>query len=144
MAKAYKVPDNPGGIEDPAHLETQIVPISRMTVRSFFTSPTQGGEIPSGRPCELVGIAFDGGSGIRTVEVSADGGVSWSPATLGPDLGRFSFRRWRLRWTPSGRGPQRLSVRATSRDGQTQPSEPGWNRGGYMRNVIEELIVSVV
>jgi len=35
-------------------------------------------------------------------------------------------------------------VRATAGDGQTQPREAGWNRGGYMRNVIEELLVSVV
>jgi hypothetical protein len=115
-----------------------------MSIRSFFTSPTPGGEISSGRPCELVGVAFDGGSGVRTVEVSADRGVTWMPATLGSDLGRYSFRRWRLAWTPSRRGPQRLLVRATARDGQTQPSEPGWNRGGYMRNVVEELIVAVV
>jgi hypothetical protein len=27
------------------------------------------------------GIAFDGGSGIRTVEVSADGGITWAAAT---------------------------------------------------------------
>jgi sulfite dehydrogenase len=144
MAKAYKVPDNVAGIEDPAHLATQVVPISRMTVRSFFTMPAPGAELPRGQACEIDGIAFDGGSGIRKVEVSADGGTNWVAATLGPDLGRYSFRRWRFTWTPAGRGSQRLLVRATARDGQTQPREAGWNRGGYMRNVIEELSVSVV
>ena len=144
MAKAYKIPDTPGGIEDPAHLETQVVPINRMTVRSFFTTPVPNSEILRGRPCEFDGIAFDGGSGIRTVEVSVDGGATWAAATLDPDLGRYSFRRWRFAWTPSSRGPLRLLVRATARDGQTQPREAGWNRGGYMRNVIEDLVVTVV
>ncbi|HEV3344934.1 MAG TPA: molybdopterin-dependent oxidoreductase [Pirellulales bacterium] len=144
MAKAYKVPDNASGIEDPAQLATQLVPISRMTVRSFFTTPDPGAEVPKGRPCEVDGIAFDGGSGIQTVEVSADAGTTWMAATLGSDLGRYSFRRWRLTWTPTARGPQHLLVRATARDGQTQPHEAGWNRGGYMRNVLEGLAVTVV
>jgi sulfite dehydrogenase (cytochrome) subunit A len=144
MAKAYKVPDNPAGNEDSAHLATELVPINRMTVRSFFTSPDAGAQIPSGKPYEVDGIAFDGGSGIRSVEVSADGGASWAAANLGSNLGRYSFRRWRFTWTPTGRGPQSLLARATARDGQTQPREAGWNRGGYMRNVIEQLVVSVV
>jgi DMSO/TMAO reductase YedYZ molybdopterin-dependent catalytic subunit len=144
MAKAYKIPDTPGGLEDPDHLSTQLVPINRMTVRSFFTTPASYAEVPVGRPCEVDGIAFDGGSGIRSVEVSVDGGSTWGGTTLDPDLGRYSFRRWRFVWTPPVRGTQRLLVRAIARDGQTQPLEAGWNRGGYMRNVIEELTATVV
>lgn len=143
MAKAYKVPNNRMGIEDPKHLETQLVPISRMTVRSFFTTPEPNSTISRGQPCEIDGIAFDGGSGIQKVDVSTDGGKTWAATTLGTDLGNYSFRRWRFAWTPSNPGPQRLLVRATARDGQTQPREAGWNRGGYMRNVIEELTVTV-
>ena len=57
--------------------------------------------MPAGRAVEVEGIAFDGGSGIRGVEVSTDGGSTWAAATLGDDLGRYSFRRWRYRWTPA-------------------------------------------
>jgi hypothetical protein len=144
MAKAYHIPRTPNGDEDPNHLSHDLVPINRMNVRSFITTPDAGAEVPGGRPSELDGIAFDGGSGIRSVEVSADGGETWSPATLGDDLGPFSFRRWRLAWTPPAPGEYRLKVRATNRDGATQPVVPGWNRGGYMRNVIEELPVRAV
>ena len=35
-------------------------------------------------------------------------------------------------------------VRAVNEKGETQPSEAGWNRSGYMRNVIEEWPVEVV
>lgn len=139
MAKAYKMSTAPNGDEDPKALAKDTVPISRLNVRSFFTTPDDNAEVPSGKPCALDGIAFDGGSGIRGVEVSADGGATWLNADLGDDLGRYSFRRWRLNWTPPARGEYQLKVRAAGRDGGTQPEVAGWSRGGYMRNVVERL-----
>ena len=129
MAKAYKLPRRPNGDEDPNHLATDLVPISALNVRSFITTPAANAQVPRGRPCEVDGIAFDGGRGIHSVEVSADAGASWHPATLGDELGRFSFRRWRWIWTPPAAGRYRLRVRASNRDGATQPGVAGWNRG---------------
>ena len=144
MAKAYKIPTNPNGVEDPhAKLSDHLIPINRMNVRSFVTAPEPGSTVPAGRAIEVEGIAFDGGSGIRGVEVSVDGGSTWAGAVLGDDLGRYSFRRWRYRWTPESQGEHRLLVRATSRDGEVQPDKEGWNRGGFMRNVVEEMTVHV-
>ena len=125
-------------------LTDHLIPINRMNVRSFVTAPEPGSTLSAGRAIEVEGIAFDGGSGIRGVEVSADGGVTWAGAELGNDLGRYSFRRWRYRWTPQSRGDHRLRSRATAGDGQVQPDKEGWNRGGYMRNVVEEMTVHVV
>jgi DMSO/TMAO reductase YedYZ molybdopterin-dependent catalytic subunit len=144
MDPAYRIPTTPNAVESPGELAKQTVPINRLNVRSFFTSPDRGSRVARGRPCELAGIAFDGGDGIRGVEVSADGGGSWLAAELGDDLGRFSFRRWRLSWRPDAAGPQRLLVRAVSTSGESQPAQAGWNRSGYMRNVIEEWSVEVV
>jgi DMSO/TMAO reductase YedYZ molybdopterin-dependent catalytic subunit len=144
MNPAYRIPPTPNGVESPTHLAKVTIPINRMNVRSFFTSPEPGARVPLGRPCELDGIAFDGGSGIKKVEVSGDGGKSWREAELGEDLGNYSFRRWRLAWQPETAGEQTWQVRATSKDGKTQPSVAGWNRSGYMRNVIESLTVQVV
>jgi DMSO/TMAO reductase YedYZ molybdopterin-dependent catalytic subunit len=144
MAKAYKIPATPNGIEDPqVKTAGPTVPISRMNVRSFFTYPEAGANVPAGRTVEVSGIAFDGGSGIRGVEISSDSGTSWASATLGDDLGRYSFRRWRYQWTPASPGDHRLRCRATAADGQVQPDAAGWNRGGYMRNVVEEWTVHV-
>ena len=114
-----------------------------MNVRSLVTSPEPGATPAAGRPVEVAGIAFDGGSGIRGVELSADGGSTWAAAALGEDLGRYSFRRWRHRWTPTAPGEHRLRCRATAGDGRVQPDIAGWNRGGYMRNAVEEEIVHV-
>jgi DMSO/TMAO reductase YedYZ molybdopterin-dependent catalytic subunit len=129
--------------ETPGHLAPQTVPITRMNVRSFFVRPEAGEEVSAGRPYALDGIAFDGGSGIRQVEYSTDGGATWAQARLGPDLGRFSFRRWHGAWTPA-RGTHRLRVRAVTNSGEQQPAVAGWNRSGYMRNVVEEITVTAV
>jgi DMSO/TMAO reductase YedYZ molybdopterin-dependent catalytic subunit len=143
MKPGYRIPTTKNAVELPTELAKVTVPINRMNVRSFFTSPDEGSHVTAGRPVELSGIAFDGGSGIKLVQVSADGGKTWIDTKLGKDLGPYSFRRWNLAWTPPAAGAQTLLVRATANDGDVQPAKAGWNRSGYMRNVIEELKIDV-
>lgn len=143
MAKAYRVPRAQGGDEAPDALSKDTVPIARMPVRSLFARPAGGERLVVGAPYVVEGVAFDGGAGIARVEVSTDGGASWRDAALGNDLGRHSFRRWRLSWAPAAPGPASLLVRATSASGEGQRPAPGWNRGGYLRNVYERVEVQV-
>jgi hypothetical protein len=119
------------------------VPITRFNVRSFITSPLDGAVLPKGRRASLRGIAFDGGHGIREVSFSADGGRTWTEAALGKDLGRYSFREWTGTFTPDRAGNLELKCRATTKSGETQPDQPGWNPSGYMRNVVETVSVMV-
>ena len=79
--------------------------------------------------------------GIKEVAVSIDGGQSWTPATLGKDLGKYSFREWRLP-VKLAAGAYALKVRATSNAGDVQPIEPRWNPAGYLRNVVETVRVT--
>jgi DMSO/TMAO reductase YedYZ molybdopterin-dependent catalytic subunit len=144
MSKAYRIPPTPNAVETPERLAAETVPINRMNVRSFIVTPEPGDRLRLGQDCRLEGIAFDGGSGILRVEVSLDAGHTWRQAELGDDLGRFSFRRWRLSWRPQVTGDRRLLVRAVNRAGETQPPAAGWNRSGYMRNVVEEVSIEVV
>ena len=147
MAKAYKIPANVDASELPDKPATDKVPISRMNVRSFWINPSPEGRLAPihvGADVPLEGFAMDGGEGIKTVEVSSDNGQTWMAAELGNDLGKFSFRRWRLNWKPTNTGDVVLKVRATNQIGETQPLEPKWNGGGYMRNVVEEVQVQVV
>ena len=136
MATAYRIPDDACACTEPGKTPTATVPINRYNVRSFITSLTDGATVKADADATLKGIAFDGGYGITEVTVSADGGRTWTAATLGEDLGRYSFRQWHaaLRFTP---GPHDLKVKATNRIGQSQPLEPLWNPAGYMRNVVE-------
>lgn len=143
MTTGYRVPDNDCQCVTPGSAAAKTRPISTLPVRSFITSVAAGGVLQSGRPLELKGIAFDGGAGIKTVEVSVDGGKSWQAATLGQDLGRFSFREWRLPVRFAQKGQAVLMVRATNPKGEVQPATADWNPSGYRRHVIESYAVTI-
>ena len=143
-ATAYTVPDTPDYGIAPGAKPERMVRLTRMKVRSFITHPAAGQTVaaPEGR-LALRGIAFDGGSGIRRVEVSADGGRSWLPARLGEERGRFAFRPWTLTLDGVKPGALQLLARATANDGQTQPLVQPWNPGGYARNVAERVALVI-
>jgi sulfite dehydrogenase len=144
MKTAYRVPDNDCKCVTPGGPAGKTRPISNLVVRSFITSVGSGGVLPAGRAVELKGIAFDGGTGVKAVDVSIDGGRRWIPTTLGKDLGRFSFREWRVPVTFAQKGSAVLMVRATSRQGVVQPATAIWNPAGYLRNVIESTSVTII
>ena len=75
-------------------------PITEMVVNSVIAAPSENQQVGIGQPVEVSGVAWDGGYGVRRVDVSSDNGASWQAATLGPDLGRFAFRAWTYRFTP--------------------------------------------
>jgi len=141
MKSAYRIPDNDCNCTEPGTPPKTTIPIGRLTVRSFITSLGNDAKVAAGQPIALKGIAFDGGTGIKEVAVSTDDGESWTPAKLGQDLGKFSFREWQLPVTLAA-GPHELKVRATNNGGQTQPMKPLWNPAGYLRNVVETTHVT--
>jgi len=143
MAKGYRVPDNDCACVAPGTTPEKTRPISKLPVRSFITSVSHGDVLPLKQSVVLKGIAFDGGEGIDNVEVSIDGGKQWRAATLGQDLGRFSFREWTLPITFSHRGATQLMVRAANHAGETQPLQASWNPAGYRRNVVETTHVTI-
>jgi DMSO/TMAO reductase YedYZ molybdopterin-dependent catalytic subunit len=143
MKPAYRIPDNPCGCLEPGTAPKATVPIHRMNVRSFLVSPAPGARLAVGHPVTLKGIAFDGGYGIREVEISDDGGSTWRRVSLGGDLGPYAFREWSAAWTPPHAGAARVMVRAFNRIGESQGTEPLWNPSGYLRNVIESVEYSV-
>jgi sulfite dehydrogenase len=141
MKTAYRMPDNDCNCTPPGTPPKTTIPIGRFTVRSFITSVVDGAKVAAGQQIVLKGIAFDGGTGIKEVAVSTDDGKSWTPAKLGQDLGKYSFREWQLPVTLAA-GPHALKVRATSNGGQTQPMTALWNPAGYLRNVVETTRVT--
>jgi DMSO/TMAO reductase YedYZ molybdopterin-dependent catalytic subunit len=143
MKPGYRIPDNACGCVPPGTAPARTVPINRMSVRSFIASPSPGARVAPGRAVTLKGVAFDGGAGIREVDVSDDDGATWRRASLGADLGRYSFREWSASWTPRQAGSARLLVRAFNAIGESQSREPRWNPAGYLRNVIESIDVQV-
>ncbi|WP_426162942.1 molybdopterin-dependent oxidoreductase [Pseudoduganella sp. R-34] len=136
VASAYRIADNACACVTPGTTPAKTVPINRFNVRSFITSHQDGARLKAGKQVVVKGIAFDGGYGITEVAFSADGGKSWQAATLGKDMGKYSFREWSASFKP-GKGEHTLMVRAVNRIGQSQPSTALWNAAGYMRNVVE-------
>ncbi len=143
MDPAYRIPDTECAAIAPGTAPKHTVPISRFNVRSFLTSIADGAKLRSGVEHIARGIAFDGGHGIREVLFSEDAGRTWRAATLGADLGKYSFREWSIAFTPGAEGERRLLCKATNVLGQSQPLDPLWNPAGYMRNVVETVTVTV-
>ena len=117
-------------------------PITEIVMNSLITSPADGANVKMG-PVAIGGIAWDGGYGISTVEVSSDGGQTWVAATLGEDLGRFAFRTFSYDFAPKTSGKQTVMARATNKIGQSQTTELIHNPAGYHHNVVHRVTFKV-
>jgi DMSO/TMAO reductase YedYZ molybdopterin-dependent catalytic subunit len=144
MKSAYRIPV--GKFPVVQHFQTQVSevnePITEMVVNSVVLPPKLK-QPRAGRPIELAGVAWDGGYGIRRVEVTTDGGKSWREAALGEDHGRFAFRQWRFRFTLPRPGDYTVLAKASNAIGQTQADALIFNPAGYHNNVARPLNVTV-
>jgi DMSO/TMAO reductase YedYZ molybdopterin-dependent catalytic subunit len=145
MATAYRIPA--GKFKGVAGFKTQETPASQpitdMVVNSLVTSIRDGQRMSRGQVVDISGIAWDGGYGIRDVEVSTDGGRSWWLAQLGRDLGKFSFRGFRHVFRPKESGEAVVMVRAYNQRGDTQVTELIANPAGYHHNVVQRIKLEV-
>lgn len=145
MKTAYRLPRDAFRASDAfASQDTEVnTPVTSMVVNSLVTNVESGQRFAAGQAIEVKGIAWDGGHGIRTVEVSRDKGQRWRPVELGEDAGRFSWRPWRFRFQPDRAGAHSLMFRATSRAGETQSMHLVANPAGYHHNLIQALDIDV-
>ncbi len=141
---AYRIPT--GKFPIVQHFETQVTavnePITEIVVNSLIASPAEGQQVRVNQPVEIAGVAWDGGYGIRRVEVSVDNGKAWQEAVLGADLGRFAFRAWSFRFTPPSAGTHTVVARASNAIGQTQAESLIFNPAGYHNNVPLPLTIT--
>jgi hypothetical protein len=142
-AKAYRVPDTPFGHVEPGAQGFPTKPISTMPPRSWITSLAEGATVSAGREIAVGGIALGGDTGVSKTEVSIDGGASWQPCKLGPDEGKYSFRRFDVALPARKPGPITILSRCTNQAGSSQPMKSNWNHSGYLRNVVEATRVVV-
>ena len=146
VATAYRIPNGKFPVvERFISQETATnTPIAEMVVNSQFTGITDGQKITAGKPTTVSGVAWDGGYGIQSVEVSTDGGQSWQAATLGENAGRFSWLQWSYAFTPLKAGAYTLMARAQNKIGQTQTTQLIPNPAGYHHNVMHKISVQAV
>ena len=145
MQKAYRVPKGMFPVEQPftSQENEQTAPITEMVVNSLITSHDNGA-VASAKGFSVEGVAWDRGHGIKSVEVSFDGGVAWVPAVLGKDLGNYSFRPFSLRTGKLAPGKLSIRARATNNAGETQAEKLKFNPAGYNNNVPLSVSVTLV
>ncbi|MBI3546218.1 MAG: molybdopterin-dependent oxidoreductase [Gammaproteobacteria bacterium] len=118
-------------------------PITEMVVNSLITNLKPNQTFRLGQPVVVKGIAWDSGYGIRLVEVSTDGGMTWRDAQLEKDYGRFSWRQWSYAFKPSKKGSYSVLAKASNSQGASQTFEWIFNAAGYHNNVVQQIAIAV-
>jgi sulfite oxidase len=134
----YRLPRTPIRYGD--HIDkSQFDVITDMPVRSLITFPHERFRAPAGQKLAVRGHGWSGHVALARVELSSDGGRSWSPAQLGPLPDRFAWRRFEATLTPPV-GPIEIIARATDAEGRTQPLDSApWNPRGYCNNRVHRV-----
>lgn len=138
MARVYrysKTADEPGE------------PVTLMRVRALMIPPgipdfMTRMRLVSAGAVTLSGKAWAGRLMASRVEVSVDGGSTWSDAQLGEPVSPHAWRTWTYLWNATP-GRHTLCVRATDSERNVQPLEQQWNFGGYGNNSVQRVTVIV-
>ena len=111
-------------------------PLTAMGVRNIITEPLdEDSPLPRGSHV-IRGRAWSGMGAIDRVEVSLDGGKSWSDAHPEEPRERWLWRRWSYLWEVNRPGEYRIMARATDAAGRVQPQTP-WN---YQRKHFDWIV----
>lgn len=112
-----------------------LVPLAQMRVKAQIARPTVGEIVPASSAYRIHGAAWAAEQDIASVEVSVDGGATWSEAQLLGTPITNAWRFWEFNWqTPAQPGNYTLMARATDSAGQTQPATRIAEYGTYMIN----------
>lgn len=120
-----------------------LTPITGIDVKASIARPAGDETVPAGKPYHISGAAWAGEADVTKVEVSTDGGATWSEAKFLDKARPFCWRRWECTWQNPSAGKQRLLARATDSQGRTQPTKRDPDRRNYMISHIVPIEVQV-
>jgi sulfite oxidase len=139
VAEAYKLVQT-----DSKDEAAQAEPIYAMPVNVAICSPAEGAMLKSGR-VTLAGYALPSGEPgctVAKVELSKDGGRTWTECKLQGDGRAYSWQLWTAEVElPAGK--HELIVCATDSKGHMTPEKPKWNFKGYMCNSWHRVNIEV-
>ena len=118
--------------------------LGELPVNSQITRPLPGARLAPGR-VRVEGVALAGGGRqVIRVEVSADGGRSWTLARCSAPGESWAWRLWECELELAA-GRHELAVRAWDAAAQSQPAdlEQVWNFKGYVNNAWHRVPVEV-
>jgi sulfane dehydrogenase subunit SoxC len=101
---------------------------------SVIVAPAPDSVLPLDRPTEIWGWAWSF-RGVAAVEISVDGGASFSRATLEQRRG-WAWQRFSLDWRPAAPGEALVSARAFDANGISQPPAGARNAMHTVRVVV--------
>lgn len=121
--------------------DKEIYSLQSLEVKSVIVGPAEGARLPAGRQT-IWGWAWAGEGELTGIDVSADGGQTWTPGKFAGPWDRYSWRKFEHDWDATP-GPHTLMARATDSLGRVQPASRSFNRLGYRWNVIHAVKVDV-
>lgn len=108
----------------------------KIPLNAAICVPAADAELPPDRTVKVAGYALppgDAGVTIAEVQVSGNGGETWTKAQLGEPKKEFCWTLWTAEVEVSAENPT-LVVRAMDSAGGRQPFLSPWNAKGYMYN----------
>jgi DMSO/TMAO reductase YedYZ molybdopterin-dependent catalytic subunit len=129
-------------VERHARGVTETVVVGAMAVKSEIIRPATGTTVGVGTN-RIFGVAWAGEEAVARVELSTDGGESWSDAELLGPRAPYSWTLWEYLWEVAQPGDYRLISRAISITGQVQPSEHDPLNGSYQIHFSRPTMVRV-
>jgi DMSO/TMAO reductase YedYZ molybdopterin-dependent catalytic subunit len=120
-----------------------MAPLTEIAVKASIARPVAGETIAVDKPYRVHGAAWAGESEIAKVEISTDGGKTWTEAKLLGKSQALTWRLWEYNWQAPKAGKHALVARATDQRGRTQPVERDPNRRSYMINHLVSTEVEV-
>lgn len=141
MKPAYRFPNNPGKPGEAIKPE-DTHSLTALTVKSLISAPGNEARLKPGAH-KIQGVAWAGEPDITKVEISTDGGSSWTAAQLGKDQAKYAWRLWSCNWKPSRSREYVILSRATDSQGRVQPDAAVWNPSGYLYNAYDQVKVYV-
>ena len=119
-------------------------PLTELQIKAQIAKPAAGETVPANSSVRVHGAAWTSNGEITKVELSTDGGATWTEAKLLGESKPNAWRLWEFNWqTPGVAGTQTLVARATDSIGRTQPVERDSDRGTYMINHLLPIEVEV-
>jgi sulfite oxidase len=141
MLPGYRMPNQPVKLGEAVKPE-DTHSVTGLTVKSLIAGPSDGAKVKAGAQV-VRGVAWAGEADITRVDISTDGGASWSPARLGKDRAKYAWRLWSYAWKPTRSGDYTILSRATDSQGRVQPDAAVWNPSGYFHNACDQVKVYV-
>lgn len=105
--------------------------VGPMAVKSEIIRPAGGAALGLGTN-RLFGVAWAGEEAVAGVDVSVDGGRTWSPAELIGPRAKYSWNMWEYLWEVAEPGDFEILSRAISTGGRIQPIQHDALNGGYL------------